>query len=455
MLLYESNGLVISQNNISRPTFSTNTNTYAAYGVYLATNCYGALVDRNRIHNMFDGMLTNTGILYGFYINTTGKIGLETKVFNNLIFNNKSNATIYGIYNLSGDSMLAYHNTIVFDDASTTTGECYGYLQVGFVNRVEFKNNIVVITRAGTGTKRCIYLATSNSKVISNNNVLYMSNLSGSSSNYIGQYTTTTYSTLADWQTANNGIYDSASMSIDPLFTNPSVDVYLPTEPTINNIGANVGIAIDIDGNARTIASPDPGAFEFGGTVPIKLGSFTGEKKGVINELKWTTLNEINNLGFELQRSSNATDFNTIKFIVSKAADGNSGAELSYIYDDEKPNATINYYRLKQIDKDGKFTFSSIVILNNRQTNKFELVRLYPNPVVNTLNLTINVIKDEDIKLVVTDVVGNIVLQESSIFKKGENTLSLNATSISKGTYFLKAVSGNNSETSVIKFVKH
>jgi hypothetical protein len=450
---YESNGLVISQNNISRPTFSTNTNTYAAYGVYLATNCYGALVERNRIHNMFDGMLTNTGILYGFYINTTGKSGLETKVFNNLIFNNKSNGTIYGIYNLSGDSMLAYHNTVVFDDVSTTTGECYGFVQFGFVNRVEFKNNIVVITRAGTGTKRCIYLATSNSKVISNNNVLYMDNLTNSS-NFIGQYYTTNYSTLADWQTANSGVYDLASISVDPSFINPTVDVYLPTEPTIDNIGANVGVTIDIDGNARTIATPDPGAFEFIGTVPIKLSSFTGNKKDEINELKWTTLNEINNAGFELQRSSNATDFTTIKFIVSKAASGNSSTELNYVYDDEKPNTT-NYYRLKQIDKDGKSSFSSIVLINNKQINKLELVCLYPNPVINSFNLVIDAIKDENVQVSVTDIEGKIVLLENKFVKKGENILNLNVSAITNGTYFVKLTSANNSQTSILKFVKH
>ena len=138
------------------------------------------------------------------------------------------NGIVYGIYNSGSPFMQAYHNTIVLDDGATTSGGAYGIYQTTAAAGIDIKNNIITVTRTGTGTKRCLYFVTTTSTITSNNNDLFL-NSSGGTSNFLGQYGTTTYATLADWKTANSNSYDQLSNSIQPVFTNPGAGEYKPT----------------------------------------------------------------------------------------------------------------------------------------------------------------------------------------------------------------------------------
>jgi hypothetical protein len=403
---------------------------------------------------MFDGQPTSTSIFYGVYVGADGKSNQINKVINNLVYDINGNGTAYGLYNTNGDSMQAYHNTIVFEDAGgATSAATYGIYQTGTASGVSFRNNIVVITRSGTGIKRCIYFVTTTSSITSNNNVFYI-NSTGGTNNNIGQYGTINYLALANWQTANSNAYDAQSVSFNPAFIGTASGNYIPTSIPCDNIGANLGVATDILGLPRP-ATPDAGAFEFVGTVPVTLINFIGEKRNSINKLTWTTLNEVNNTGFELQRSANGKDFSTITFIKSKAENGASNAAINYSFEDVKPLVTTNYYRLKQIDKDGKSTLSNIVVLAGNKADRFEMTNLYPNPVVSNLNITINATKDENIQLVVTDIVGKILIQEKRFVTKGINSTSLNTQKLSAGMYIVKAITANATEIISSKFVKN
>lgn len=256
---YQSSGLVISKNNISRPV-RANTGTCA--GVYITTGCLGILVEKNTIHNMFDAQLASTTTCYGVYMSADAKPGQENKVVNNLIYNMNGNGAVYGIYNTGGDSMQVYHNTIVLDDAATTTGAAYGLYQTGAANGVDFKNNLVYITRGGTGIKRCIYFVTTTSNITCNRNIFYL-NAAAGTNNHLGQYGTTNYTLLSDWKTANTNAYDQNSVSGDPVFTSTSLGSFKPTTIAFDNIGANVGVTTDILGGSRSASTPDAGAFEF------------------------------------------------------------------------------------------------------------------------------------------------------------------------------------------------
>jgi hypothetical protein len=448
---YQSTGLVISSNNIAR---ETRTNSGNCAGVYIATNCTGISIEKNRIHNMFDGQPTSTSIFYGVYVGADGKSNQINKVINNLVYDINGNGTAYGLYNTNGDSMQAYHNTIVFEDAGgATSAATYGIYQTGTASGVSFRNNIVVITRSGTGIKRCVYFVTTTSSITSNNNVFYI-NSTGGTNNNIGQYGTTNYLALGNWQTANSNAYDAQSLSFNPAFIGTASGNYIPTSIPCDNIGANLSVATDILGLPRP-ATPDAGAFEFVGTVPVTLVNFVGEKRNTINKLQWTTLTELNNTGFELQRSANGKDFSTLTFIKSKAENGASNAAINYSFEDVKPLVTTNYYRLKQIDKDGKSTLSNIVVLAGNKVDRFEMTNLYPNPAVSNLNITINATKDENIQLVVTDIVGKILIQEKRFVTKGTNSTSLNTQKLCAGMYIVKAITANATEIISSKFVKN
>ena len=255
---YQS-GFQFVGNDISRPT---RTSSAATGGLYFTTGNINSVIEKNRIHNFFDQMTTNTSTFYGLYILTDGAVGQENKLVNNLIYAINSNGPAYGIYNSGGDHMQAYHNTIVLDDAATTTGTAYGIYQTTAATGIDIKNNVVVVSRSGTGIKRCLHFNTTTSTITSNNNVLFM-NAAAGTDNKIGQYGTVGYTALTDWQGANSNAYDQQSVSVDPVFANAAGGDYTPTVSTVNNTGTPVGVLTDIMGVTRSTTNPDAGAYEF------------------------------------------------------------------------------------------------------------------------------------------------------------------------------------------------
>jgi len=257
-MLYQSN-TVISKNDISRPTRTSST---TVAGVYASTSCVGILIEKNRIHNLFDALATSTSAAYPIYISTAGTATQVNRIENNLIYNINSatSGAVYGIYGTATSYSYwnVYHNTIILDEPSSTTGTTYGIYLYGAAG-VNIKNNIVSIARGGTGTKYCLYYSTVG-VASSNNNVLLMTS-TGGTTNSIGYYNAG-YATLGAWQAANAAVYDQQSISTDPLFVSAGTGDYTPSAVPVNDIGANVGVTTDILNNARS-SNPDPGAYEF------------------------------------------------------------------------------------------------------------------------------------------------------------------------------------------------
>src|SRR5690606_33126635 len=124
------------------------------------------------------------------------------RVVNNLIYDISNNGTIYGLYNSGSDGVFYYHNTVSLDEPNATGGLTRGFFQTTLASGIEFKNNIVSITRGGTGVKYALYFATATSTIVSDNNVLYINAPAGTNS--IG-YSGSAQATLGDWQTATSG----------------------------------------------------------------------------------------------------------------------------------------------------------------------------------------------------------------------------------------------------------
>jgi hypothetical protein len=109
--------------------------------------------------------------------------------------------------------------------------------------------------------------------------------------------------------------------------------------------------------------------------LPIELVDFYGEALEDANRLQWQTASERNNKQFEIERSDGISDFKTIGVLKGKV---NSGVFTSYTFVDENPGKGQVYYRLKQVDEDGSYSyFKTIVITSNAGTNE---VVVYPNP---------------------------------------------------------------------------
>lgn len=254
---YQDSGLV-QGNEISRPGL-TNTTTF--YGIHL-NNCLGITVDGNAIHNV-----GGTSTAYLYYITASDATpGHENTFQNNIAFRVNNGGANYGLYNSGSNNTRYYHNTLLFDDQNTATGTAYGMYQTTQASGLEYRNNIVKISRSGTGTKRCMHFATATTGFTSDNNVLVMAS-TGGTTNQVG-YLSTGYATLADWQGAG---YDPNSSDADPVFVS-NTDL-TPTNGAINDIGDPVIgalVPVDRNGTPRPLGlAPDPGAIEFGTTTSV------------------------------------------------------------------------------------------------------------------------------------------------------------------------------------------
>ncbi len=117
-------------------------------------------------------------------------------------------------------------------------------------------------------------------------------------------------------------------------------------------------------------------------SLPIELSHFSVELDLKVAVLHWTTSSEINNAGFEVQRSVNGIDWDVLSWIEGQ---GNSSELRSYTYQDFFPIVGNNYYRLKQMDVDGAFTYSSVVSINIDRV--VDGLKVFPNPVADVLNI--------------------------------------------------------------------
>ncbi len=253
LYLQYQDSVLVQGNEISRPGL-TNSTTF--YGIYV-NNCSGTVVDGNTVNNV-----GGTGSAYLYYITASDPApGHENSFQNNVAYRLNNTGSNYGMYNSGSNNTRYYHNSLLLDDQNTATGAAYGFYQTTLATGLEYRNNIVKISRSGTGTKRCLHFATASTGFVSDNNVLVMA-ATGGSTNQVG-YLTTGYASLASWQATG---HDPNSSAADPLFV--STTDLTPTNMAINDMGdPGVGalVPLDLHGAPRPIgAAPDPGAIEFG-----------------------------------------------------------------------------------------------------------------------------------------------------------------------------------------------
>lgn len=172
-------------------------------------------------------------------------------------------------------------------------------------------------------------------------------------------------------------------------------------------------------------------------TLPIELLSFTANcKKDKVN-CKWITASEINNNFFTLERSNDASHFEAVATINGA---GNSNSELSYEYIDSPSDfkTTNTYYRLKQTDFDGKFTYSGIVAAKcNNSENELDC-NVYPNPTNQVLTVDFADDISEEFSVEIKNCLGQVVLEQK--MPAGTHKIQLSMTDLIDGTYFISVM---------------
>lgn len=194
----------------------------------------------------------------------------------------------------------------------------------------------------------------------------------------------------------------------------------------------NNGTSWDPPGNATTISN-----YVSNIILPASLGAFAGELRGSTVNLKWNTLTESNLAGFDIERSADTRNWQSVGYVTAR----NNATGGNYQFSQPKAGLAVSFYRLKITDKDGSFAHSKLVMIKSESTVNAELIG---NPVSNTINVAIHTPGADRIQAELIDMNGKRVSNITYQHPGGSSVMQINARHIGFGTYLLRL---NGSET--------
>jgi hypothetical protein len=248
-----------------------------------------------------------------------------------------------------------------------------------------------------------------------------------------GQAAFLRYTTTSDFSASTvvkmTGSGTTYSATIPAVGVNTTVRYYVFTSGDVASVAHGDADLYTIDLNNNSGANYQ---YTTASVLSVDIANLSVDTKTGANQITWSTSSEKDNLYFDIERSTNATNFTSIGQVASK---GNSQTVRNYSFIDEKPAAGINYYRLKMVDVYGKATFSKVVSVNNG--GKSGRLSLAPNPARNEMRISTTIEREGDVTIQILDVLGRVVLNEKRSVVQGDNQLTINIEDLANGTYFL------------------
>lgn len=172
---------------------------------------------------------------------------------------------------------------------------------------------------------------------------------------------------------------------------------------------------------------------ESGVALPVELISFNANAiENNFIRLDWSTATEIENAGFDLERSQNGIDFETIAWI---EGNGNTTAVSDYLYDDEEVVAGTYYYRLKQVDFNGDYEYSQIVAAEITKVASNNVGLFVPNPAESNTSIDVSMVRASAVKIVLFNNIGQRVISKNITLDSGNHTLDFDINDLPGGSY--------------------
>lgn len=166
--------------------------------------------------------------------------------------------------------------------------------------------------------------------------------------------------------------------------------------------------------------------------LAVTLLNFTAAQADNLVKLNWTTSGDANNSSFEIERSTDGTSFSTIGTVMAVPANG--GSDQNYSFADAKPAAGNNYYRLKEMNIAGTYSFSSVKLVQftKSETSAF---KVYPNPVRASAVTLLAGTSYQQLNVRIMNIVGQ--LQTQKTYTNVNGNISVDISSLQKGIYFV------------------
>lgn len=214
-------------------------------------------------------------------------------------------------------------------------------------------------------------------------------------------------------------------VKIDPIDGSTIVTVPFTVTDNANFNSTNTGIV----------------TIPFGVPLPLDLIAFDARKDGSFSLLTWQTAKEDNVKTFEVERSNSGSGYNKVGAVAALNAEGLN----DYKFYDRNPNTGINFYRLKMVDADGKFTYSTVKTVEFTD-GKMEIT-MYPNPAASELNITMKTGNCADMKnasVAVIDISGRTVMTQNWSDVCSNPTKVLNLSGLTDGAYYISITNADN-----------
>lgn len=188
--------------------------------------------------------------------------------------------------------------------------------------------------------------------------------------------------------------------------------------------------------------------------LPIELLYFNAEPSGDQIICKWETASETDNDHFEVERSIDGVTFEKVGDNILGCGKGTCPDSHFYTITDHEKCVGLVYYRLKQVDTDGNYSYSDIVAIDCG--NKANHINVHPNPAQSSITLTFNESTDCNVTVSIIDYTGRIIFKKVYDAKKGLNQQLISIDNLSDGAYYLDLHSDdiNTSSHRQIRFFK-
>ena len=207
------------------------------------------------------------------------------------------------------------------------------------------------------------------------------------------------------------------------------------------------------DSSDTTVIYLDYVAWDSTAQIPVELVSFNASVDRNKIDLRWITATEINNRGFEIQRKTNTSAYETIAFVQGK---GTSTNVTGYSYSDLVKETGTYFYRLKQIDFDGTFEYSNEIMVNIiALPGQYALAQNYPNPFNPSTSIEFVIPQTGLVNLSVFNLLGEKVTElVNEVKESGSYTVTFDASKLSSGTYIYRLSVDANTVTKKMTLIK-
>lgn len=398
-----------------------NINTQTALDIFSSSSIRSsAIADNGTDLWMIGG---NTGVVYITKNSTSGAVTVASS---------PSNARDLKVF-----LGQLYISTTSSSPANTRIGTVGTGLPTSTGNTVSALSGV----NSSNNTNGFVLLDTDND---TNPDLLYVANETNGSIDKYSSSNTTTWTPQGSYSITGSTSSGTSVRGLTGNYNGGKAYLYMTQGNSLGNalikVVDDAAPTVTINGTQTVLANADgsscfksvtfaPGTTD--ASLPVKLTSFNGKQQNSSIQLRWTTTSELNNSHFEVLKSTNGTNFQSLGNVTGH---GTSNSINNYSFVDTDPAAGTNYYQLNQVDFNGASEKSNIIAVTT-DLKKDELSAYISTD--NQLNISLYSSSKGSSTLILTDLSGRRIIDFKAQLEKGYNKISQSLSTIQPGIYVL------------------